>query len=860
MAMVWLKADAGLGNTYKKLVYASKADVEWNGFILAENNTVILPGSVNSLIFDFDLKKVYPNIIDIPDMPADISEIDGKQLLKNIFNMTLYIFGKWGALQGIRVEHTYEKIDLLLKQILKEAGAEAYYSRNGIKFSCDGKSVVFEDIILAAVNKIKEDERTEEEGLEDGVEEEYPQGLWHDMKWKTTNASFARQDLDGSTQGKDRLGSNFYIIPYKCPQCGGHLHMSVYPDGKEFAIDTEEGKVYAARVYMCPGCSLFYTPRPGKLLSEGDEYILDFDNDVKAADDYKKLIGRNGGKNSNSNTNMYEHEYVGKVHNGSKSLAKICRNIRRFSIADLERLLEEMDEGFYRGSEVKRFLEYIKQELEFRRSEQLDPYTAFRKGLKSGKIGEEGVAGGTERRRPDYSSIEEEEEIISNTQEEETEEETTEEDSIMEDIIKKYMGGGEISKDDIQEAEKSIQDDGNTQETGTENITNNNTDTQEQLEENVETEETVQNQPGKNTKKAKGAKSLFSRKNKQEKEKDIPDNNTKNNYTTSKPGRKENNTDSTIDTQEVQNVEDASTVNMEERKPVQKKETSTARKKAGNNGTILNREDAIKKISAAKGKKYTEIAGLFNEVKNSSLESADKEEFTSEIHDLLEQAGKKELDYLISHLPQSDTKERYKRTRERIKSYKDIDTSKYEEIINKYIDNAEREELSSMVRKAAAGGRKSLLKVLDDIKNKEFDLGVLKEYSDEIYRQIKDIDMETVRKIVPDISALDVQDGLRAIKEIEAADILPELKKEMSALIDKKLTRMKTEESGQLVEKIQRSLEDRIEDLSRVHYYDAIKMASGDNKDEESLLIRKAISKYAILLGKYEYQIGRAHV
>ena len=68
--------------------------------------------------------------------------------------------------------------------------------------------------------------------------------------------------------------------------------MSVYPDGKEFAIDTEEGKVYAARIYMCPGCSLFYTPRPGKLLSEGDEYILDFDNDVKAADDYKKLIGR----------------------------------------------------------------------------------------------------------------------------------------------------------------------------------------------------------------------------------------------------------------------------------------------------------------------------------------------------------------------------------------------------------------------------------------------------------------------------------------------------------------------------------------------------------------------------------------
>ena len=64
--------------------------------------------------------------------------------------------------------------------------------------------------------------------------------------------------------------------------------MSVYPNRRELLIDTEEGRVYAARVYMCPECSKFYTPRPGKLLSEGDEYILDFDDDIKASEDYKK--------------------------------------------------------------------------------------------------------------------------------------------------------------------------------------------------------------------------------------------------------------------------------------------------------------------------------------------------------------------------------------------------------------------------------------------------------------------------------------------------------------------------------------------------------------------------------------------
>lgn len=47
--MVWLKADSGIVNTYKKLIVASRADVDWHGEILIQNNTIILPGSINSL-------------------------------------------------------------------------------------------------------------------------------------------------------------------------------------------------------------------------------------------------------------------------------------------------------------------------------------------------------------------------------------------------------------------------------------------------------------------------------------------------------------------------------------------------------------------------------------------------------------------------------------------------------------------------------------------------------------------------------------------------------------------------------------------------------------------------------------------
>lgn len=842
--MVWLKADSGLENTYKKLIYASKADVEWNGCILVQNNTIILPGSINSLIFDFELKKVYANIIDIPAMPADIFETEGRQMIKNIFNLLLYIFGKWGAIQGIRVEHTYGKIDLLLKQVLKEAGAEAYYSANGIRFTCDGKSVVFEDVIMSAINKIKEEERAAEEGMADEDEEEgYPQGLWHDMKWKMTAASFSKQDLDDDIRGKDRLGGNFYISPYKCPGCGGHLHMSVYPDGKEIVIDTEEGRVYAARVYMCPACSIFYTPRPGKLLSEGDEYVLDFDKDVKAAEDYRHLIGRNGGKNSNSNTNMYEHEYAGKVHNGNKSLARICRNISRLSIAELERLLGEIDEGFYRESEIKRFLEYIKQELEYRMNEQLDPYTAFRKGLKSGKIGEDGVAGGIERHRVDYSGIGyEEEPDNTNTMldNEEREEDDTTEDGVMEDIIRRYMEGGEISKEDTPGTEESPSGGEDITESKTEGGYN--TDNNGYNTDNIEAgkEQQPQSKKNKNKRKATKTRSLFNKEKKPGNAASEAVNSPEESSNTEEGTNEDTINNIGKDNQYIGNNQD-NVQNITE-----EKETTYKR------GSILSKEEALKKISSAR--KYQDTIRLLDEVKNSGLSSEDKEELARQLNEMLVQAGKKELDYLISHLPQSDSRDRYKKIKERIQSYKDIDTGKYEEIIDKYIQNAEREELSTMAKRAG-NDRHSLLKMLEDIKNKDFEVGVLKEYSDEIYQRVKDIDMETVRKIVPNISALDASEGIRAMKEIEEADILPELKKEMTELIDKKLTRMKTEECEQLVEKIQRNLESRIENLSRIHYYDARKMLNGDNKDEESLLIRRAISKYAVLLGKYEYPV-----
>lgn len=96
----------------------------------------------------------------------EVFETEGRKLLTNIFNLLVYVFGKWGALSGIKVPHSYARIDLLLKQILREINAEVYYSDSGIKFTSNGLSVVFEDIIISAINKLKADDRIENEKMQ----------------------------------------------------------------------------------------------------------------------------------------------------------------------------------------------------------------------------------------------------------------------------------------------------------------------------------------------------------------------------------------------------------------------------------------------------------------------------------------------------------------------------------------------------------------------------------------------------------------------------------------------------------------------------------------------------------------------
>lgn len=301
--MLFLKSNSELKNVFNRLIKTMNAPIEWNGIFVIINNNMILAGKVRSLVFNFDNKKTHTNLLDIPFEEQTIETLPENELLTDIFNMTLYAFGKWGTIAGLKVEKDYNELNGLFTNILRKINIQPEFLENTFRFYQEGVRVAFEDVVndaFIAANSEEEPDLDEEQE----AQEQYELGLWHNMKWKSHNCSF--QKVVKEDEPEKRIGNNFYHVNYFCPDCRVPIYMTTYPEEEEVCIETEEGRVYLARAYTCDSCNSFYTPKPGKLLKEGDIFSLSMVEDRTAYEDYLDILGKKGSKTSSFKFNEYE--------------------------------------------------------------------------------------------------------------------------------------------------------------------------------------------------------------------------------------------------------------------------------------------------------------------------------------------------------------------------------------------------------------------------------------------------------------------------------------------------------------------------------------------------------------------------
>ena len=64
--MLVLQAGEEQEQTFQKLIQTMGEQIVWEGRFIVKDDELILEGTVRSLIFQFETKKVFTNLVDIP--------------------------------------------------------------------------------------------------------------------------------------------------------------------------------------------------------------------------------------------------------------------------------------------------------------------------------------------------------------------------------------------------------------------------------------------------------------------------------------------------------------------------------------------------------------------------------------------------------------------------------------------------------------------------------------------------------------------------------------------------------------------------------------------------------------------------
>ncbi|MCI8300116.1 MAG: hypothetical protein HFI69_07175 [Lachnospiraceae bacterium] len=786
--MILLKANSELKNIFGRMLKAMKVNVAWTGNFVVLNNFLILSGNVRSLVFNFDNRKVNTNIIELPDREEDAEAVEGNEFLANVLNMSLYAFGKWGVIKGIRVDQDYSQLNNLFREILKDLKITPGFRDDNFRFYKENLQITYEEVVQAAIEEGKRKAQELKEEEENQPDEHL--GLWHKICWKTEQCSFARSELTEYEKNASRLGNNFYLTGFHCAVCKEKLFMVIYPEGEEYPVDTQEGKVFLSRAYTCQECNSFYTPRPGKLLREGDVYSLKFGSDKDAYEDYQELLGRAGERTANYHFNEYEWER-GKRRE-PETIERACAEMEDMTEEELLALEGKLEAGFYPMKKAAPYQRRIRELLRRKQERHLSQGTQ----KESGSLGKEqgndvqNKGGGADKKGAVHTKMQ-----------------RTGEETVLKNAAESQRTGAKSGQKDVQSAagqKEAIS--GNAGTDGSETT----------LEKDRQSGRKASAKAAPSTDKYDARMKVLNRMSLRQIEE----------------LKRQIQTDPELD--HVQK----SDYNAQISRAAEEKETEEIKRKADN----------------CKDKSYSAIMKVMGEIEKSRVSGPEKLQILNELEELRKKRGQEEARQLVESVPAAMNHSQYQSFRERLSQYEDVDVSAYEEVLKKKRSQAAKLELEHMLRRAKNGDRKSLMKML-----KQIGEGFAKEDAapvrKEIEERLRKLDEAAIDKICPNIMGMTFDEAAEAYEKIEGGAFLPELKTNTLEMIDKRLTKLKMDECGLLVEKLKEELSGIIKDPQRLHFYEVRKIMRGDWEPQEAALAATALNTYAADRSRYEYPI-----
>ena len=643
---------------------------------------------------------------------------------------------------------------------------------------------------------------------------EESRGLWHKLIWKHVYEDFGAEETTVKERNRNRLGNNFYLTSFLCPACENKMHAVVYPVGKEFIIDTDEGQVRLARSYTCSKCCSFYTPRPNRLLIDGDCYLMDFMGDRVAYEDYQELLGRNGARVCNYNFNEYVNKRAGAVAAAVRrpeekfelpELKRVLKSVEQLSDRDFERLFAAIEEGFYPEADIESIEKVIWKEHKARKKGQ--------KSIRRSTTGKDVVK--TEVAKTDAA----ENEISKGAQSLESKK-TAEK-------IERYKARLDLfprlSERQRNELVKQISTDAFLDEQIREELLDSakqlkRKDTYEKLKEKVAVS------------KNKNRLVMFKVYGEIE-DADIKESERQELFQLSGISR----TDYDVYLQEREEDNRAKSV---VKTPSEEMETA---KREKNSERVRDRASERVQNSASE------------RMQNSGSGSTRKDASERTQKSVSERArGRAEMRGTVS-VPTGTTSGSRK-----YNLYEDeaeVEETGAEKKAKKR-QITELQEVQTMLLRTRDDDRESLQDILDSLFEGEFDKKEAEPYIEEVKEKIRKLDEAYIDSILGGYLEMTSEEGVEAYEKLQAADLLPELKTDALKQLERRLSKIKADECELLVQKLQKEMQENgIEEPERHHYYPARKVVMKEATAEETEVIDYAKATYGAGLGPFEYPI-----
>lgn len=786
--MIILKTNRELKLTFERLIKTMKVPVEWNGNFVIVGDYLILHGRVRSLFFNFENRKVLTNLIDIPVKEGEVIELENDSKVQNVLNLALYAFGNWGSIKGLKVEQDYAQLNALFGSVLQEFLVEPGYNKENFRFYKKGIRINYEDVIQLAV------EADEEKAQETEVEEKESGGLWHKLVWKKKRGVFSKTETTFEQRQKERKGKNFYMVGYQCPKCRENLHMVVFPEGEEFRIETEEGGVLLARAYACDSCNCFYTPKPKRLLSEGDVYAMEFLGDRRAYEDYFELLGESGDRVSNYKFNEYA---AAQSQNGGmeqeESLEDVCERMDELTDGELEELQEKMEEGFYPAGSVRKLEHMVHREENMRKKAAEENARAAASVKKAAAKSVKSV--------PDEQSAEE-----------------------MRGMEAARMAGG------AQEPERKRMT-GGAQESERKRMAG---ETGESKAGGMD-EKPSGNHPAAGISGGERDATVPAARKEATKKRYLAKLGVLNRLSPAQLSELKGQLvrESSLD------EDDRNTFleRIEERERQQKKEQ--IRQLADN----------------CKNQNYAGIRRVIEKIKGEELTEEEKQEILQPLYEQKKTQGEAEVRQLVENLPAGCGLQQYRALEEKLNGYPEVDKAPYQGLLEERRKQAEEKEIAGMIRRVRPNDRVGLAELMERLQNQNFDTALAKPYLEKLTEMLRAIDEKALDEICGNSANMGEEEAMEAYRRVEQGIFLPELKTNALEMLTKRLTKLKTDECELLVQKLKEEMNGRVKASDSFHFYPARKVMLQEAQPEELRVIRYALDTYGVGRGTFEYPI-----